>query len=200
MSTISKIFDPKIFRLASKCLVVVALVLLATSAGSAREKYETIEAHAFGEAEPERKPPFALELAVLENAIVIVDAPDPLATKVGIVGPREDDGVFDGDPRLVVEAVDHPALQLLLREAAGVHAYVERVLVVVPGRPLAAERPLAVFRAMRLCERVARDVAGQQIRLPGQPRLGENDGEGIRFLSRGAAGAPGAQPGQAPQQ
>jgi hypothetical protein len=48
MSIISKIFDPKIFRLASKCLVVVALVLLATSTGSAREKYETIEAQAMG--------------------------------------------------------------------------------------------------------------------------------------------------------
>ncbi len=48
MSIISKTFDSKIFRIASKCLVVVALLLLATSAGSAREKYETIEAQAFG--------------------------------------------------------------------------------------------------------------------------------------------------------
>ncbi len=47
MSVISKTFDSKIFS-ASKFLVVVALVLLATSAGSAREKYETIEAQAFG--------------------------------------------------------------------------------------------------------------------------------------------------------
>jgi hypothetical protein len=48
MSIISKTFDSKIFRIASKCLVVVALLLLATSAGSAREKYETIEAQAMG--------------------------------------------------------------------------------------------------------------------------------------------------------
>jgi hypothetical protein len=48
MSIISKTFDSKIFRIASKCMVVVALLLLATSAGSAREKYETIEAQAFG--------------------------------------------------------------------------------------------------------------------------------------------------------
>jgi hypothetical protein len=48
MSIISRIIDSKIFRIAGKCLVVAAFALLTTSAGSAREKYETIEAQAFG--------------------------------------------------------------------------------------------------------------------------------------------------------
>jgi hypothetical protein len=45
---IPRIVSPKIFGFAGKCLVVAALVLVATRAGSAREKYETIEAQAFG--------------------------------------------------------------------------------------------------------------------------------------------------------
>lgn len=48
MSMIPRIVSPKIFGFAGKCLVVAALVLVATRAGSAREKYETIEAQAFG--------------------------------------------------------------------------------------------------------------------------------------------------------
>src|SRR6201997_5262342 len=48
MSIISRIFNSKIFIIASKCLVVAALALLATTAGSARDKYETIDAQAFG--------------------------------------------------------------------------------------------------------------------------------------------------------
>src|SRR5216684_4105912 len=49
MSITSKIFESKTFRIASQCLVVVAgIALLATHPGSAREKYETIEAQAFG--------------------------------------------------------------------------------------------------------------------------------------------------------
>src|ERR1700748_1660700 len=48
MSIISRIFNSKIFIIASKCLVVAALALLATTARSARDKYETLEAQAFG--------------------------------------------------------------------------------------------------------------------------------------------------------
>jgi hypothetical protein len=48
MSIISRTFDSKVFKFATKSLVVAALALLATSAGSAREKYETIEAQAWG--------------------------------------------------------------------------------------------------------------------------------------------------------
>jgi hypothetical protein len=48
MSIISRIFDSKIFRIASKCLVVVGIALLATHPGFARDKYETLEAQAWG--------------------------------------------------------------------------------------------------------------------------------------------------------
>jgi hypothetical protein len=48
MSTISRIVNSRIFSIAGSCLVVAALVLVATTAGSAREKYETLEAQAFG--------------------------------------------------------------------------------------------------------------------------------------------------------
>jgi hypothetical protein len=48
MSIISRIFDSKIFRIAGKCLVVVGIALLATHPGFARDKYETLEAQAWG--------------------------------------------------------------------------------------------------------------------------------------------------------
>ena len=49
MSILSSINDSKTFRIASKCLVVVVgIALLATHPGFARDKYETLEAQAFG--------------------------------------------------------------------------------------------------------------------------------------------------------
>jgi hypothetical protein len=48
MSNISKIFNSRIFRIATKCLVVAAIALLAPHSGFARDKYETIDAQAFG--------------------------------------------------------------------------------------------------------------------------------------------------------
>jgi hypothetical protein len=48
MQIISRLFDSKIFRIASKSLVAIGIVLLATNTVSAREKYETLEAQAFG--------------------------------------------------------------------------------------------------------------------------------------------------------
>ncbi len=48
MSIISRIFDSKIFRITSKCVVVAGIALLATHPGIARDKYETLEAQAFG--------------------------------------------------------------------------------------------------------------------------------------------------------
>jgi hypothetical protein len=48
MSNISRIFGSKIFRIALKCLVVAAIALLAPHPGFTRDKYETLEAQAFG--------------------------------------------------------------------------------------------------------------------------------------------------------
>ena len=48
MSMISRTIKSRTFSIAGKSLVVAALALLATTAGSAREKYETIEAQAWG--------------------------------------------------------------------------------------------------------------------------------------------------------
>jgi hypothetical protein len=49
MSPKSRLFDSRIFRLTTKSLiVVVGIALLAIQPGSARDKYETIEAQAFG--------------------------------------------------------------------------------------------------------------------------------------------------------
>jgi hypothetical protein len=48
MSIISRIFNSKIFWIVGKCLVVAGITLLATHPGSARDKYETLEAQAFG--------------------------------------------------------------------------------------------------------------------------------------------------------
>src|SRR5437764_5471351 len=49
MSILSRINDSKTFRIASKCLVVVVgIALLATHPGFSRDKYETLEAQAFG--------------------------------------------------------------------------------------------------------------------------------------------------------
>ena len=48
MSTKSRPFDSGIFRLTIKSLIVAGIALLAIQSGSARDKYETIEAQAFG--------------------------------------------------------------------------------------------------------------------------------------------------------
>src|SRR5438270_9805169 len=49
MSILSRINDSKTFRIASKCLVLlVGIQLLATHPGFARDKYEPLDAQAFG--------------------------------------------------------------------------------------------------------------------------------------------------------
>jgi hypothetical protein len=48
MSIFSKVFNSRMFRRVSTCLVVVGIALLATYPGFARDKYETLEAQAFG--------------------------------------------------------------------------------------------------------------------------------------------------------
>src|ERR1700688_2115723 len=48
MSMFLRIFNSKIFWIASKLLLVVFIALLATHPGFSRDKYETLEAQAFG--------------------------------------------------------------------------------------------------------------------------------------------------------
>jgi hypothetical protein len=48
MPIISRMFDSKIFRIAGKTLVVAGIALLAAHPGFARDKYETLEAQAWG--------------------------------------------------------------------------------------------------------------------------------------------------------
>jgi hypothetical protein len=48
MSIKLRLFDSRIFRLAIKGLAIAVIALLAIQPGSARDKYETIEAQAFG--------------------------------------------------------------------------------------------------------------------------------------------------------
>jgi hypothetical protein len=48
MLMLSRIFNSKSFCIASKCLLVVVIALLATHPGFSRDKYETLEAQAFG--------------------------------------------------------------------------------------------------------------------------------------------------------
>jgi len=71
-------------------------------------------------------------------SIVIVNSSNLRAPKNRIVALGKDQRILDGDPRLVIEAVQDPALQTLAIQLALVHAHVHRVLVVVPLRPLAA--------------------------------------------------------------
>ncbi len=48
MQIISRMLESKVFRITSKALVVAGIALLATHPGFARDKYETIEAQAWG--------------------------------------------------------------------------------------------------------------------------------------------------------
>jgi hypothetical protein len=48
MSIISRIFNSKFFWIAGRCLIVAGIALLAIHPGFARDKYETLEAQAFG--------------------------------------------------------------------------------------------------------------------------------------------------------
>src|ERR671915_82561 len=69
------------------------------------------------------------------GAVVVDDAPYPLATDLDFGAVRQDRRVLQRDALLVVEAVRNPALQLLAREVPRVHSPVEGVQVVV-ARPL----------------------------------------------------------------
>src|SRR5207302_11283350 len=93
-----------------------------------------VEADPVGQPEPEAEPALTLLLAV-----VVADPVDPHPPEGRVVGLGDDDRVLDGDARLVVVAVEHPLLELLLRELALVHEHVVAVVIVVTAGALALE-------------------------------------------------------------
>src|SRR5262245_6130910 len=109
-----------------------------------------VEAHALGQPEPQLEPALARRVAV-----VIPDASNPHPPERRIFRLRQDDRVLDRHARLVVVAVQHPLLELELRELPVVHQDVIPVVVVVAVLALAADpldelvagerRPLAVL-------------------------------------------------------
>src|SRR5258708_17549870 len=64
-------------------------------------------------------------------AVVVDDALARGNAKGGILAASENYGVFDGDVRLVVVAIQSPGLQLAAGELAFVHQQVEWMLVVI---------------------------------------------------------------------
>jgi hypothetical protein len=70
---------------------------------------------------------------------VIADALDPHAAEGRVLGLRQDEGVLDRHPRLIVVAVQHPLLQLQLGQLAVVHELVIAVMVVIARLPLATD-------------------------------------------------------------
>ncbi len=69
--------------------------------------------------------------AAFPVSVMIKDALDPLAADVPFGAVGEDRSILDRDGDLVAVAIGNPALPLLPRELAAVHALVERVEVVV---------------------------------------------------------------------
>src|SRR5258708_40047461 len=64
-------------------------------------------------------------------AVVVKDAFAPGDAKNGILAPGENYGVFDGNVRLVIVAIQSPGLQLPAGELAFVHQQMEWMLVVI---------------------------------------------------------------------
>jgi hypothetical protein len=62
---------------------------------------------------------------------VVVDAMDPHPPKLGVLALGEDQSIFNGDPRLVIEPIEHPALELALAERSLVHAEVKGMAIVI---------------------------------------------------------------------
>src|SRR2546426_5952419 len=91
-----------------------------------------IEADALGESQPQLQSTLAGRVAV-----VIANPTDPHAPEGGILRLRQDQGVLDRHPRLVVVAVEHPLLQLQTRQLAVVHQVVIAVMIVVAALALA---------------------------------------------------------------
>src|SRR5262249_53637480 len=112
--------------LAHELHVAVAREPHAGQDGTAARDFFAVEPDAVGQAQPQLEPALSGRIAV-----VIADAPDPHAPERRVLALRQDDGVLDGHARLVVVAVQHPLLQLHLRELPVVHEDVVAMVVVV---------------------------------------------------------------------
>ena len=119
---------------AAQAHVAVAREAHAGQHAAAARHLVPIQADRLREPQPQRQP-----AGLRTIAVVVVDAPDPGAPEGRILRFGKDDRVLDGDPRLVVVAVQHPRRELLARQLARVHQLVERMLVVVAARPLLAQ-------------------------------------------------------------
>src|SRR5512145_1656107 len=70
---------------------------------------------------------------------MVLNPPEPDPAKVRVLGFRNNEGIFDGYPRLVVVAVEHPLLKLRLRQLPVVHELMERMMVMVADGTFAPE-------------------------------------------------------------
>ena len=95
------------------------------------EDFVAGQAAGFRQAQPAFKPAFAVFEAVL-----IIYPPDPSAAESGLRAIRQNRGVFPRNDRLIVEAVQHPALNLFPGQASFDHGSVERVRGVIFVNPL----------------------------------------------------------------
>ena len=103
--------------------------------GPAARHLLAVEADPVGQTQPEVEPRLAPRLV----AVVVADAADPHAAEGRIFRLGQDDGVLDGDARLVVVAVQHPLLELELGQPALVHEHVVPMVIVVALLSLAAD-------------------------------------------------------------
>src|SRR2546426_4454103 len=120
-----------------------------------------IEADALGESQPQLQSTLAGRVAV-----VIANPTDPHAPEGGILRLRQDQGVLDRHPRLVVVAVEHPLLQLQTRQLAVVHQVVIAVMIVVAALALATHPVDELLARQR---RARRWVAHSRTSIPSPP-------------------------------
>src|SRR5215475_13390889 len=73
------------------------------------------------------------------GSVVILNTTEPDPPKGRVLGLRDDQGILDRNPRLVVVAIQHPLLQLDLRQIPLVHQLVIGMMVIVAGGAFARQ-------------------------------------------------------------
>ena len=69
---------------------------------------------------------------------MVLNTAEPHPSKVWVFGLRNNHGIFDGNSRLIVVAVQDPLLELCLRQISAVHELMERMMVMVASESLHA--------------------------------------------------------------